>query len=96
MNDYLKFMGPCPICNSRFNEADIETVSQAGNVSLFHADCVSCKSSVFMTLVKGEAGMVTNVGILTDLTKKDFRDFNNSKVITVEDVLELHEALKKK
>lgn len=96
MNDLLKFVGPCPTCSNRFKDGEIAAVNQSDTVTLVHADCSSCQSSVFMTLVRGQAGTVTNVAVLTDLTKKDFEKFSSLKAITLDDVLELHKALKSK
>ena len=84
----LKFIGPCPICKAQFDEGNIAVLRNEGQTSLLHIDCQSCESSLIMTLIKNNAGVVTNVGVLTDLKKEDFRRFNDLPAITVDEVLE--------
>ena len=84
----LKFVSPCPICKVQFDEKNIAVLRKEGSTSLLHIDCGNCESSLIMTLIKNNAGIVTNVGILTDLKKDDFKRFNDLPAITVDEVLE--------
>lgn len=83
----LKFIGPCPICKSSFVPQNIKTLKNRGATSLLHVDCRECESSLLVTLIKSNTGIITNVGVLTDLYKEDFLKFRNMPVITVDDVL---------
>lgn len=84
----LKFINPCPICKVPFNEENIAVLRNESHASLFHVDCASCKSSIIITLIRSNTGIVTNVGILTDFRKGDFRRFSDLPAITVDEVLE--------
>ena len=84
----LKFISPCPVCKARFNAEKIAVLKNDGQTSLLHIDCGSCESSLIITLIKSNIGIVTNIGILTDLEKNDFRRLNDLPVITVDEILE--------
>ena len=86
--DNLKFISPCPICKTQFDKRNIAVLKNDGQTSLLHIDCDSCESSLIITLIKSNIGIVTNIGILTDLEKNDFRRLNDLPAITVDEVLE--------
>ncbi len=83
----LKFIGPCPVCKSSFVPQNIKNLKNRGTTSLLHVDCHKCESSLLVTLIKSNTGIITNVGILTDLYKDDFLRFKDLPVITIDDVL---------
>ncbi|MBI2446294.1 MAG: hypothetical protein HYV51_00550 [Parcubacteria group bacterium] len=83
----LKFIGPCPVCNSNFAPQNIKALKNYGATLMLHVDCSECESSLLVTLIKSNTGVVTNVGVLTDLNKDDFSRFRDMPVITISDVL---------
>lgn len=83
----LKFIGPCPVCKSVFDPQNIKALKSRGATLLLHADCINCESSLLITLIKSNAGVITNVGVLTDLCKDDFLRFKDMPTITIDDVL---------
>lgn len=84
----LKFISPCPICKARFDIENIAVLRNESHTSLLHIDCGNCESSLIITLIKSNTGIITNVGVLTDLKKDDFRRFNDLPAITIDEVLE--------
>ncbi|OGD24921.1 hypothetical protein A2819_02755 [Candidatus Azambacteria bacterium RIFCSPHIGHO2_01_FULL_40_24] len=83
----LKFIGPCPVCKSSFAPQNIKALKSRGAILLLHVDCHECESSLLVTLIKSNTGVITNVGVLTDLNKDDFSRFRDMPVITINDVL---------
>lgn len=81
---YLKFIGPCPICKSNFDSQNIKTLKNREKTSLLHVDCRECESSLLVTLIKNNTGVITNVSVLTDLYKEDFLKFKDMPVITID------------
>lgn len=63
---------------------------------MIHVDCDVCKSSLLITLIKNNAGVVTNVGVLTDLHKEDFARFKSMLAITVDDIIHFNDNGDKK
>lgn len=86
----LKFIGPCPICKSGFISQNIKNLKNKGATSLLHIDCHKCESSLLVTLIKGNTGVITNVCVLTDLCKDDFARLKSLPVITVDEVLHFY------
>lgn len=91
----LKFLGPCPVCRARFIPENIAVLKKSNQTSLLHVDCSGCESSISVTLIKNGVGIVTNVGVLTDLKKDDFGRFGGMPPITVEDVIQFQKLNKK-
>ncbi len=83
----LKFIGPCPVCKSVFDSVNVKALKSRGATSLLHVDCRECESSLLVTLIKSNTGVITNVGVLTDLYKNDFSKFRDLPVITIDEVL---------
>lgn len=83
----LKFIGTCPVCKTNFAPQNIKALKNRGATLLLHADCRECESSLLITLIKSSTGVITNVGVLTDLYKDDFLRFRDLPVITIDDVL---------
>lgn len=93
---YLKFIGACPSCNSRYEARNVKLLNQTQSSFLAHCDCLNCESSTLMTVIMNQSGMVTTFGMLTDFTKKDFARFQKARTITLDDVLDLHKSLSQK
>lgn len=81
---YLKFIGSCPVCQSNFDLQNIKLLKNRGATSLLHVDCRECESSLLVTLIKNNTGVITNVSVLTDLYKEDFLKFKDMPVIAID------------
>ncbi len=92
----LNFLGNCPICSATYQQGKTSVISKKDEAIVLHIDCVKCQSSVLLTLQSGLKGLVTTVGVPTDLKKSDFEMLKNSSKITSDDVLDLHTFLEKK
>jgi len=91
-----QFLGSCPHCSSELRQEKAVIVKKDSEAVTFHVDCVSCKSSLLLTVQSGVPGLVTTVGVPTDLEKKDIARFKKDvRAITTDDVLELHAYLEK-
>lgn len=90
--DNLRLIGPCPVCKSAYSLSNIAVLKDSGQTSLLHMDCGNCRTSVFMTLIKSRVGVVTNVGVLTDLSKEDFHRFNDLPAINLDEVIKFSES----
>lgn len=60
---------------------------------MVHAECRQCKSSTVLMVLSGLMGMVTTIGMLTDMSRDDIERFWNAGEITSDDVLYVHRAL---
>jgi hypothetical protein len=94
---HQQFFGNCPHCATPLRQERALPVDKNTETITFHIDCVSCKSSILLTIQSGAPGLITTIGMPTDLTKGDLdRMKKTTRAITVDDVLELHTYLEKK
>lgn len=102
-----QYLGSCPVCSAAYTQehaaivqhTDSDTssspnASQGGHIT-FHVDCAQCASSVLVAIRSSNEGLVTTIGMPTDLTKKDVSRLRNASYITSDEVLDLHTYLEK-
>lgn len=90
-----ELLGSCPVCDREFEKEQATLMEEKKESLLLHLQCPECKSSVVVAILYTSMGMVTTLGMLTDLTKADIEKFKDSRQkLTVDDVLELHQFLK--
>ncbi len=85
-------LGRCPVCRSSYAAASIAAVKIQGSTSFLHLTCQSCEHSMMLSLRRRREGLVC-AGIVTDCNLEDARRFADSEPISVDDVIEMHEAL---
>jgi len=91
-----QFLGSCPYCSVELRQEKAMVVKKDAEAITFHVDCVSCKSSLLLSVQSGVPGLVTTVGVPTDLEKRDITRFKKDmRAITTDDVLDLHAYLEK-
>ena len=93
--DY-KFLGNCPICNKKFSSSDASCIEGEEDMRVLYVECKKCASSVVLGVVKNVPGLVTTVGMLTDMNKEDIERMRNLSPLTADDVLEMHAYLEHK
>jgi hypothetical protein len=88
----------CPICGHRYNfektkiiDSNEMSPTTGGNI-LVHTDCEKCKSSVVFSIAI-DGPEIFSVGMVTDLTSNDTSKFRNSRPISSDDALAMHEFL---
>jgi hypothetical protein len=96
----LGFILRCPVCGYRYNletmkvvESDQNEASGEGRI-LIHSDCQQCKGSVMFSIgVNGPELM--SAASVTDLTLSDTHRFRDVEPISTDDVLGIHDIMKK-
>ncbi len=98
--EWLGFILRCPICSYRYNIKKTKVIESEQNEPtgearlLIHSDCTKCKSSIMFNVeIKGPE--VFSVGMITDLTGTDSNKFKNTAPIAVNEVIGIHQELKK-
>lgn len=87
----FKYLGSCPVCACQFQARGTKILSRKPGISQIYAQCTSCKSSIVVFVLKNSMGLITTIGMLTDMNKDDIVHFSNMRAITSDEVLELHE-----
>jgi len=93
--DY-KFLGKCPICNKKFTPSAVSPIEEAESVQTLYVECQKCGSSVVLGVVKNIPGLVTTIGMLTDMKEEDIKRLRNLPALTSDDVLDMHRYLENK
>lgn len=86
----------CPVCDYRYNLEStkiIDSRQDGGQLSLvIHSNCQKCKSNVvFSVNISGPD--IFSVGMITDLTSRDAKKFSDSRMVTAQDVMAMHQFL---
>jgi hypothetical protein len=93
----FKFLGNCPVCAEPFRHERAHLVEKNAEAVMLHLDCGHCNGSLLLAVYSGVQGLVTTVGLPTDLKKSDLPKLSkNSHTITADDVLALHAFLEHK
>jgi hypothetical protein len=88
----------CPICGHRYNLEQTQIIdskeakpSMGANL-LVHTDCERCRSSVVFSIAV-DGPEVFSIGMVTDLTSTDTSKFKNSRSLSADDVIAVHQFL---
>jgi hypothetical protein len=96
--EWLSQILRCPICGHRYNLEQTKVIDSKdskpsiGTSLLVHTDCEHCRSSVVFNIAV-DGPEVFSVGMVTDLTSNDTTKFRNSRALTPNDVLVMHQFL---
>lgn len=91
-----KFLGNCPICSNKFNPSCASQIEKVESVETLYVECKTCGSSVVLGVVKNIPGLVTTIGMVTDMKEDDIERLRNMPPISSDDVLEMHKYLESK
>ena len=88
-----KFLGNCPVCSAKFSSSKSSQIGEFEGVRTLYVECKKCSSSVVLGIVKNMPGVITTVGMLTDMKREDIERLDHMRPITADDVLEMHKYL---
>jgi len=96
--EWLSYVLKCPVCGYKYNlerTKIIDTKQEEDYANLLvHSDCGQCKSSVvFSIAIHGPD--VFSIGMITDLTSSDTKKFSEVNPISPDEVLKIHEFVRK-
>lgn len=93
-DDGLKLISFCPLCEAHYHPREAQLVGEAQNSHLLHITCQKCQHAI-IALILVSAGGVSSVGLVTDLSYEDTMKFREAPVVSADDVLEVHESLRR-
>ena len=88
----LRLMSICPLCSSKNAPTESQVIQTYGDASLVHLSCKKCAQKI-LVLFRLSAVGVQCIGIVTDLSPADAKRLVTDRVLDIDDVLEVHEAL---
>lgn len=92
-NEGLKLVSFCPICDSRYTLTEARILGTQGETRLMHVQCRKCRNAILSLVLVNNLG-ASSVGLLTDLSYDDVVRVNAAEMITVDDVMAVHETLR--
>ncbi len=90
----MEALTACPLCQAEYKPAQARILGEGRDRHFLHIQCGQCGNSILVLLSSGAGGMYS-VGMVTDLTGDDALRFKDSFVISADDVIGIHEILKK-
>lgn len=81
----------CGVCGQKYDMSNIKILDQEDGLWVLSVYCSSCGTQGLIAAVVQE-GNITEV--ITDLTEAERERFDDSEVVGVDDVLEMHNFLK--
>lgn len=88
-----RYLGNCPICSKKFRVASVFVLEKEGGMETLYVECVKCATSVILGIMKNAPGIVTTIGMLTDMRREDIERMKDFPPLTSDDVLEVHKYL---
>ena len=93
-NDNPTLITHCPVCNFRYDPLEARVLEEGDSAHLVYIRCRDCKSSILAVIVSSNMG-ISSIGLITDLNADDVMDFRTAKLISADDVIEVHQFLSK-
>lgn len=84
----------CPLCGTPYTAAARVVIEKGEHEELAHLTCLSCKKA-FVLSVERSPARLRSVGLMTDCSALDFQHFHKAHRVTLDDVLRVHEGLRK-
>ncbi len=91
-NDGLRLVSYCPVCETRYNPMEANLLGEDGETRLLHVQCRKCQHSILALVLVNQVG-ASSVGLLTDLTYEDVLKFRTNRLVSINDVIDVHSAL---
>lgn len=85
--------GLCPVCRKELKEHNAHILDKKSSVTQYCVKCVSCSSSVLLSVSSANSNITATLGILTDAQKSDFALIKENAPISADDVIEIHKSL---
>jgi hypothetical protein len=90
----LEQLSRCTLCGSAYDSKGITLLEENDQQTIFHMACSGCGVSVLLFMSSGQFGIVS-IGMVTDLNKREVKNFYRTDSITPDQVIEVHQWLKR-
>lgn len=90
--DGLRLVSYCPVCETRYNPMQAKLLGEDGETRLLHVQCRKCHHSILALVLVNQVG-ASSVGLLTDLTYEDVLKFRANRLVSINDVIDVHNVL---
>lgn len=84
----------CPFCGHDYASAARVIITESKQGDVVHVTCLSCRKAMAMSIERTPT-RVRSVGVMTDCNANDYKHFLRAHKITLDDVLRVHQGLRK-
>ena len=90
----VKFIGRCPISSTEYKQEAARFFAEQDSSRLLHITCNKCQSHfVAMIVIAGQG--LSSVGMITDLNYEDALRLYRQSAVSLDEIINYHEFLKK-
>lgn len=91
-SDDLRLVSYCPVCETRYHPMEAKLLGENTETRLLHVRCRKCQHSILALVLVNQVG-ASSVGLLTDLSYEDVLKFKSNRLVSVNDVIDVHTTL---
>ena len=91
----IKIISQCPVCRTSYNPLESAVIDEADSYHLLYIKCRRCHASVLALVMTNVFGL-SSLGLVTDLDKHEVLRLKEAESISADEVLDFHEALKRR
>ncbi len=85
----------CDKCGKPYDLSDVEILQNNDYSTIIHFSCKNCKARHLATFVR-PLGISSRMPVNTDLSIEEIKKFAGKKSVSSNDIIDMHEMLKKK
>jgi hypothetical protein len=82
----------CPVCGAQRDSLSYMPIGHNEDQTIVHISCAKCAGAAMIFVSQNDTGMMT-VGVLTDTTPTEAREFFSSNIVSENDVIAVHDYL---
>ncbi|MCH8748215.1 hypothetical protein IH781_00535 [Patescibacteria group bacterium] len=88
------FVQRCPFCSAEYDLDDAKVIAEQDESTMVYVSCADCESSIIALVAMSAMGVVS-LGLVTDMTEADTKQFMDQKDISSDELLSMYELLEK-
>lgn len=93
LDDNMHFVSRCPFCSAEYDLDGAKVIGEQDDSTVVYVTCSKCESSIVAMVAMTGLGIVS-LGLVTDMTEADTRNFFRTQSVTSDDLLRVYEILK--
>ena len=90
----LEHLIKCPLCKKEYGNFNITILDQKKGKATLHLTCDYCQTASLVFVIANQNGILS-LGMVTDVTKEEAKRAMNREAVSVDEVVEIYQYLKK-
>jgi len=92
-NENMHFVSRCPFCSAEYDLDGAKVIGEEEDATVVYVTCSRCESSIVAMVAMTGLGIVS-LGLVTDMTAEDTKQFFDRGTLTSDELLHMYELLK--